>query len=249
MDLPTPPEGTHELFLVFVNPGVGGGDGLLNLNYFTALGKGAANSASPEVTASAEPTTGDAPLAVQFTGTATDPDAGAGEQLTYLWDFGVAGTTDDTSTQLSPTYTYERPGHVPGALHGHRRRTGRRRPRASRSRSRARASARRTTSAVRRVRGRLARHEPLAGHPAGQHAAADRVGREPELPDRQRLALRTGHVGAEHHRPAAARRRRRGDGEDHHRPADPELPAGRPARLPGRQQLGLGPHDLRQRRA
>ena len=110
MDLPTPPEGTHELFLVFVNAGVGGGDGLLNLNHFTALGRGAANSASPEVTASAEPMTGDAPLAVQFTGTATDPDAGAGEQLTYLWDFGVAGTTDDTSTQLSPTYTYERPG-------------------------------------------------------------------------------------------------------------------------------------------
>ena len=110
MDLPTPPEGTHELFLVFVNAGAGGGDGLLNLNHFTALGRGAANSASPEVTASAEPMSGDAPLAVQFTGTATDPDAGAGEQLTYLWDFGVAGTTDDTSTQLSPTYTYERPG-------------------------------------------------------------------------------------------------------------------------------------------
>ena len=30
-----------------------------------------------------------------------------------------------------------------------------------------------------------------------------------------------------------------------HRAADPELPAGRPARLPGRQQLGFGPHDVR----
>ena len=110
MNLPTPPEGTHELFLVFVNPSAAGTDGLLNLNYFTALGKGAANSAAPEVTASAEPTTGNAPLTVQFTGTATDPDAGAGEQLTYLWDFGVAGSTADTSTQLSPSFTYERPG-------------------------------------------------------------------------------------------------------------------------------------------
>ena len=108
MDLPTPPEGTHELFLVFTHPTDNGG--LFNLNYFTALGKGAANSAAPEVTASAEPTTGNAPLTVQFTGTATDPDAGAGEQLTYLWDFGVAGSTADTSTQLSPTFTYERPG-------------------------------------------------------------------------------------------------------------------------------------------
>jgi PKD repeat protein/plastocyanin len=108
MDLGTPPEGTHELFLVFTHPSDNGG--LFNINHFTALGKGAANSAAPEVTAAAEPMTGDAPLQVQFTGTATDPDAGAGEQLTYLWDFGVAGTTDDTSTQLSPTYTYERPG-------------------------------------------------------------------------------------------------------------------------------------------
>ncbi len=110
MDLPTPPDGTHELFLVFVNPSAGGGDGLFNVNHFTALGKGAANSAAPEVSASAEPMSGDAPLQVQFTGTATDPDAEPGEQLTYEWDFGVAGSTTDTSTELSPTYTYERPG-------------------------------------------------------------------------------------------------------------------------------------------
>ncbi len=109
MPLSSPPGGTHELFLVFVNAGAGDG-GLFNINHFTARGKGAAVSAAPDVTASAEPMTGDAPLQVQFTGTATDPDAGAGEQLTYLWDFGVAGSTTDTSTELSPTYTYERPG-------------------------------------------------------------------------------------------------------------------------------------------
>ena len=120
MNLPTPPEGTHELFLVFVNPTAAGTDGLLNLNYFTALGKGAAISASPEVTASAEPTSGEAPLTVQFTGTATDPDATAGEQLTYLWDFGVAGSTTDTSTAAEPELHLRAAGHVPGALHGHR---------------------------------------------------------------------------------------------------------------------------------
>ncbi len=108
MDLPTPPSGTHELFLVFTHASDNGG--LFNVNHFTALGKGAANSAAPEVTASANPMSGDSPLTVQFTGTATDPDAEAGEELTYLWDFGVAGTTDDTSDELSPTYTYERPG-------------------------------------------------------------------------------------------------------------------------------------------
>ena len=244
MDLPTPPSGTHELFLVFTHASDNGG--LFNLNYFTALGKGAANSAAPEVTASAEPTSGDAPLTVQFTGTATDPDAGAGEQMTYLWDFGVAGSTTDTSTELSPSYTYERPGHVPGALHGDRPERGvRDRERPGRGHELERVPAEQRQ--VRRVRGRLARHQPLADHPAGQHASADRVGRQPELPDRRRLALRTGHVGQEHHRPAAARRRRRGDGEDHDRAADRQLPAGRPAGLPGRQQLGLGPHDLRRR--
>ena len=251
MDLPTPPEGTHELFLVFVNAGAGGGDGLLNLNHFTALGRGAANSASPEVTASAEPMTGDAPLAVQFTGTATDPDAGAGEQLTYLWDFGVAGTTDDTSTQLSPTYTYERPGTYLARFTA-----------TDANGASATASVQVEVTSSSECPQNNVRSDEFEGdsldtnrwtsHPAGRHAAADRVGREPELPDRRRLDLRVGntdHAGAEHHRPAAAQRRRRGDGEDQHRPADPELPAGRPARLPGRQQLGLDPHDLRQRRA
>ena len=137
-------------------------------------------------------------------------------------------------------------GHLPGALHGDRPERGvgdRERPGRGHERRRVPAEQR----PVRRVRGRLARHQPLADHPAGRHASADRLGRQPQLPDRRRLALRAGHVGQEHHRPAAAERRRRGDGEDHDRPAHRELPAGRPARLPGRQQLGLGPHDLRGR--
>jgi PKD repeat protein len=100
-------EGTHEVFFVFRNPGEGS---LMNLNWFEARGKGAAVSAAPEVTATANPTTGAAPLSVQFDGTATDPDAAAGEQLEYEWDFGVAGTDADTSTQEDPTYTYERAG-------------------------------------------------------------------------------------------------------------------------------------------
>ena len=110
LPLPTPPSGTHQMFLVFNNPTAAGTDGLLNLNYFTALGKGAANSDAPQVSADAEPRTGAAPLEVHFTGTATDPDGGAGATLTYKWDFGVAGTSDDTSTEKDPTYTYQRAG-------------------------------------------------------------------------------------------------------------------------------------------
>ena len=34
------------------------------------------------------------------TRTATDPE---GEALTYLWDFGITGTSTDTSTQEDPT--------------------------------------------------------------------------------------------------------------------------------------------------
>ena len=105
LPLTSPLAGTHELFFVFRHPTDQGG--LMNLNWIQFLGKGAATTAAPEVTASADPTTGQAPLAVQFTAEATDPEGGA---LTYAWDFGVAGTTDDTSTEQNPTYTYQNPG-------------------------------------------------------------------------------------------------------------------------------------------
>jgi cytochrome c len=107
VDLPltSPTAGTHELFFVFRHPTDQGG--LMNLNWIQFVGKGAATTAAPEVTASADPTTGQAPLAVEFTADATDPEGGA---LTYAWDFGVAGTGDDTSTEQNPTYTYQQPG-------------------------------------------------------------------------------------------------------------------------------------------
>src|ERR671914_20936 len=103
-----PPEGTHELFLVFKHPTDQGG--LMNLNWFEAVGAGAAVSEAPEVSATATPDTGIAPLAVQFDGTATDDDGEPGQQLTYHWDFGVSGTTDDTSDLEDPTYTYQQAG-------------------------------------------------------------------------------------------------------------------------------------------
>ncbi|HWK26457.1 MAG TPA: ThuA domain-containing protein [Solirubrobacter sp.] len=103
--LANPPSGTHRLYVVFTN--ATSGDGLMNLNWFQVHGKGAAISAPPEVSATATPETGQAPLTVKFDATATDPE---GEALTYAWDFGVAGTTTDTSTDEDPTYTYTNPG-------------------------------------------------------------------------------------------------------------------------------------------
>ena len=68
------PAGTHELFLVTRNPGQTAS--LLNINWIDFVGKGAAQTAAPDVTASATPLTGAAPLPVAFTSTATDPDGG-----------------------------------------------------------------------------------------------------------------------------------------------------------------------------
>ena len=107
IDLPTTiPQGTHRLFVVFRHPTATGS--LMNLNYFKFVGKGAAVTAPPEVTATAEPLTGTAPLNVAFNATATDAE---NEALTYAWDFGVPGTGTDTSTQEDPNYTYTSPGN------------------------------------------------------------------------------------------------------------------------------------------
>src|SRR5918999_265853 len=112
MDLPANvPQGTHRLFVVFRHPTATGS--LMNLNWFKFAGKGAAITAPPEISATAEPATGEAPLEVAFDSSATDPEGAA---LTYAWDFGVSGTTSDTSTQADPTYTYEQAGNYTATL-------------------------------------------------------------------------------------------------------------------------------------
>ncbi|UMG94681.1 PKD domain-containing protein [Nocardioides sp. TF02-7] len=98
--------GTHELFLVFEAPSAGQ-TGLFNVNFFDAVGRGVSENSRPTVTASASPVRGEAPLEVAFTGTAEDAD---GDELTYAWDFGVAGTDDDTADTLEATYTYQQAG-------------------------------------------------------------------------------------------------------------------------------------------
>ena len=112
--LPNPPEGTHQLFFVFRHPTDQGG--LMNLNWIDFRGKGAATTAAPEVEATADPVTGAVPLEVSFDSTVVDPDAEAGDTLTYAWNFGVPGTDTDTSDQPDPTYTYERAGTYTATL-------------------------------------------------------------------------------------------------------------------------------------
>ena len=63
----------------------------------------------PSVTASANPTTGLAPLAVTFTASATDAD---GTVAAYAWAFGDGGT----SNQQSPSHTYQSAGNYTAGL-------------------------------------------------------------------------------------------------------------------------------------
>ena len=64
---------------------------------------------APQVFASASPTSGFAPLTVQFTGFAEDPQ---GDELTIEWDFGDGAT----SNELSPEHTYTEPGSYTATL-------------------------------------------------------------------------------------------------------------------------------------
>ncbi|MDA0137112.1 ThuA domain-containing protein [Solirubrobacter sp. CPCC 204708] len=107
----TIPQGTHRLFVVFRHPTNTGG--LMNLNWFKFTGKGAAVTAPPEVNATAEPISGEAPLNVAFNADATDAE---NEAMTYAWDFGVPGTDADKSTEKAPNYTYTTPGNYTASV-------------------------------------------------------------------------------------------------------------------------------------
>ena len=65
-------------------------------------------NSSPKAVATASPTSGTAPLAVAFNGSAsTDAD---GDALTYAWDLDGDGLLDD-STAAQPTFNYTTPGN------------------------------------------------------------------------------------------------------------------------------------------
>ncbi|MFD0747244.1 ThuA domain-containing protein [Phytohabitans flavus] len=112
VDLPAPSTTTGPLYFVARNnPGDTGGGGLLNVNWIDFLGRGVTDNAPPVVSGvSATPTTGTAPVNVEFTGTATDPDGDT--PLTYAWDFGDGGTANT----LNATHTYTAPGTFTATL-------------------------------------------------------------------------------------------------------------------------------------
>ncbi|PRX47279.1 uncharacterized protein DUF1349 [Prauserella shujinwangii] len=93
----TDPGGTTELFAVFRSAVPGPYD----LDSLTFLGTGVAVNAAPYVAVEASPTTGNAPLPVDFSATAIDPEGD--EPLTFAWEFGDGATA--TGAEASHTYT------------------------------------------------------------------------------------------------------------------------------------------------
>jgi glucose/arabinose dehydrogenase len=68
----------------------------------------AAGNQAPTAVIGANPTSGPAPLAVNFTAAgSSDPDAG--DTLTYFWDFGD-GTPETSTTSLTTQHTYQNTG-------------------------------------------------------------------------------------------------------------------------------------------
>ena len=74
---------------------------------------GTGTNRAPTAAITADPTTGNVPLTVSFSGTgSTDPDD---DPLTYAWDLDGDGAYDD-STAAEPSFTYTNPGNVPVGL-------------------------------------------------------------------------------------------------------------------------------------
>ncbi|GGM33212.1 ThuA domain-containing protein [Dactylosporangium sucinum] len=93
--------------LFFIATGSGAG---YNINWVDFIGRGVTDNAPPVVTASAAATSGTAPFAVSFTGSATDAEGD--NPLTYAWDFGDGGT----AATANATHTYTAPGNFTATL-------------------------------------------------------------------------------------------------------------------------------------
>ncbi|WP_440071155.1 ThuA domain-containing protein [Streptosporangium sp. OZ121] len=107
VDLTDVPTTTGPLFFIVRKPASAANDAyLLNFNWVDFIGQGATDNQRPTVTVSATPVTGIAPLKVDFTSTATDPDNNT--PLTYKWNFGVNGSPEPTTADAS--HTYNAPG-------------------------------------------------------------------------------------------------------------------------------------------
>jgi RHS repeat-associated protein len=76
------------------------------ITWTASVKPGGAGNAQPTASASANPTSGAAPLTVAFTGTGADPD---GSITAWAWDLDGDGLYDDSSVQ-SPSHEYAQPG-------------------------------------------------------------------------------------------------------------------------------------------
>src|SRR5699024_11131692 len=76
--------------------------GQYNVNWIEFIGQGVTDNASPVLEVETSSTSGTAPLPVDFTASATDPDGDT--PLTYAWDFGDGATAD--TAEASHTYTH-----------------------------------------------------------------------------------------------------------------------------------------------
>jgi cytochrome c len=93
----TPTAGTHKLYLAFPTGG-------LDVDEIHFEGQGVSSNQQPQVEIGADPVEGGAPLEVDFTSQAEDPEGGP---LTYAWDFGDGSAP---SSEPNPTHTYTEPG-------------------------------------------------------------------------------------------------------------------------------------------
>ncbi|WFE26576.1 ThuA domain-containing protein [Solwaraspora sp. WMMD791] len=111
-DVTAPVTGTLDsgtLFFVARDP-AGGTGSLFNVNWMDFVGRGVTDNAPPQVSVTATPTSGTAPVTVEFSGTATDAEGDT--PLTYAWDFGDGGTADT----LEASHTYAVPGTFTAVL-------------------------------------------------------------------------------------------------------------------------------------
>ncbi|MFF5115152.1 ThuA domain-containing protein [Streptosporangium sp. NPDC000509] len=107
LDMKFGPDGA--MYLIEWGVGYGGtnpDDGVYRIDYING------GSRAPVAKASGTPTSGQAPLTVQFSSAGSaDPD---GDAFTYAWDFTSDGTTD--STAANPSFTYTANGNYTAKL-------------------------------------------------------------------------------------------------------------------------------------
>ena len=109
MDMTFGPDGS--LYLIEWGSNFDGGQagnadsGVYRIDYVIPTG--------PQVTVTAEPDRGPAPLEVSFDGEATNPDGTPNPDFTYEWDFGDGSPTSD---EEDPTHVYTEPGTYEATL-------------------------------------------------------------------------------------------------------------------------------------